>query len=356
MMDVDLDQDLMSKFSSMGTTDRDVLINEFQKLSGNNINPATCAFFLDMNNWNLQAAIGSYYDIEANMPIQKLPSMTFVQDVTIGEGESVPPCTEFTKTWRVRNPSSDQWPMGSCLRFIQGHQLGPLDRVTTEQLEGHSEMDISVRMQSPSHCGLYQGQWRMCTQNGTFFGETIWVIVEVKEGGMLGLTQQLSQMGTGAMETETAPSTDRMLPNPFGSPSKIEDTTLREGSPEHRLSFGTPTQSQGNPEHNSHLSSPVRPPLFQHATQVHNSPSPSHNESNPGLPPVFHDYQLPPARPHPQQPHLDDHQSAFPTSQSTASFSTLQVASPAIGQSEYSFHNLRPGAGTEEDTMTDDDL
>ena len=53
---------------------------------------------------NLQAAIGSYYDIEANLPVQRLPSMVFVKDVTIGEGESVPPCTEYTKTWRVRNP------------------------------------------------------------------------------------------------------------------------------------------------------------------------------------------------------------------------------------------------------------
>lgn len=32
-----------------------------------------------------------------------LPNMTFIQDVTIGEGESVPPDTNFTKTWRVQN-------------------------------------------------------------------------------------------------------------------------------------------------------------------------------------------------------------------------------------------------------------
>ena len=66
--------------------------------------------------------------------------------------------------------ASDQWPPGTCLRFIQGHQLGPLDRVYTDQLDGQAEMDISVRMQSPSHCGLYQGQWRMSTSSGVFFG------------------------------------------------------------------------------------------------------------------------------------------------------------------------------------------
>lgn len=53
-VDNDLDGKLLQQFSSMGTTDRDVLISEFQKLLGNQLNPAGCAFFLDMNNWYVQ--------------------------------------------------------------------------------------------------------------------------------------------------------------------------------------------------------------------------------------------------------------------------------------------------------------
>lgn len=34
------------------TTDKDVLIGEFQRLLGpNQLGPEACAFFLDMNNW-----------------------------------------------------------------------------------------------------------------------------------------------------------------------------------------------------------------------------------------------------------------------------------------------------------------
>lgn len=29
--------------------------------------------------------------------------MSFVKDITIGEGESVTPNTKFTKTWRIQN-------------------------------------------------------------------------------------------------------------------------------------------------------------------------------------------------------------------------------------------------------------
>lgn len=35
--------------------------------------------------------------------------MSFVEDVTIGEGESIPPDTQFTKTWRIQNTGEAFW-------------------------------------------------------------------------------------------------------------------------------------------------------------------------------------------------------------------------------------------------------
>lgn len=58
---------------------------------------------------NLQAAIGAYYDFES--PNISVPSMSFVEDVTIGEGESIPPDTQFIKTWRIQNS-------GKCIMGI----------------------------------------------------------------------------------------------------------------------------------------------------------------------------------------------------------------------------------------------
>ncbi|MEQ2196979.1 hypothetical protein XENOCAPTIV_020035 [Xenoophorus captivus] len=129
--DMDVDAELMQKFSCMGTTDKDVLISEFQRLLGFQLNPAGCAFFLDMTNWNLQAAIGAYYDFES--PSVNTPSMSFVEDVTIGEGESVPPDTLFTKTWRIQNTES--WPPGVCLKYIGGDQFGHVNSVMVKSLD-----------------------------------------------------------------------------------------------------------------------------------------------------------------------------------------------------------------------------
>ena len=50
-VDSDIDGQLMQQFLSMGTQDREVLVSEFQRLLGNQLNPEACNFFLDMNNW-----------------------------------------------------------------------------------------------------------------------------------------------------------------------------------------------------------------------------------------------------------------------------------------------------------------
>ena len=49
-----------------------------------------------MTSWLLQASNGF-----------RLPSMSFMRDVTIGEGESVPPMTTFTKTWTIQNSGAE---------------------------------------------------------------------------------------------------------------------------------------------------------------------------------------------------------------------------------------------------------
>uniref|UniRef100_A0A3P8YZ19 Protein ILRUN n=1 Tax=Esox lucius TaxID=8010 RepID=A0A3P8YZ19_ESOLU len=217
-MDIDLDPELMQKFSCMGTTDKDVLISEFQRLLGFQLNPAGCAFFLDMTNWNLQAAIGAYYDFES--PSINTPSMSFVEDVTIGEGESVPPDTPFTKTWRIQNTGGVTycWP-ALCDKYLWD-QFGHVNMVMVRSLEPQEISDISVQMRSPTAPGMYQGQWRMSTATGLFYGDVIWVILSVEVGGLLGVTQQLS-----SFETEFNTQPHRNVEgdfNPFASPQKTK--------------------------------------------------------------------------------------------------------------------------------------
>ncbi|XP_055334694.1 uncharacterized protein LOC129585837 [Paramacrobiotus metropolitanus] len=217
-MDVDdLEQGLLSAFRSMNTTDRNELITQFQALIGQNVNRGTCEFFLDMNNWNLQQSICSYYDLENSQ--EHLPQMVFVQDVTIGEGESVPPKTKFIKTWKIRNPGWDSWPPGCALRFTgNGHQMTHIERIALPSLKPGDTFDASVEMESPDKPGMYQGQWRMCSPTGTYCGDTIWVILQVDENGMLSLTQQMSSIPLGnARESRSSSTEFGLAKNPFAA-------------------------------------------------------------------------------------------------------------------------------------------
>ncbi|XP_076450492.1 protein ILRUN-like [Babylonia areolata] len=247
-VDNDLDGKLLQQFSAMGTTDREVLIAEFQKFLGNTVNPDSCAFFLDMNNWNLQAAICSYYDIE--QPTVTLPSMTIVDDVTIGEGESIAPNTKFYKTWRIKNSGKERWPPGCSLRCLTGDHMGHPGWLMVEALNPGEACDINLELTSPAVTGVHQGQWRMATPTGHYFGESIWALVTVEENGLLGLTQQMSRIGDFAVPPEQQ-CRNQMALVPVSSASDIMSQTVNpfngeqsQSGQQHAHPALTPQQSQ----------------------------------------------------------------------------------------------------------------
>jgi len=164
-MEVD---EVVSQLGSLQTNDQEELVNQMMRLVGANINFTSARFYLEMNQWNVQAAVCSYFDLQSGS--SKLPGMVFLQDITIGEGDSIPPNTKFVKTWRVQNPGPDRWPPGCILRFSTGVQLAFQDRVLVEPLDPYTASDISVEMTSPSVPGMYESKWRMSTATGNFFG------------------------------------------------------------------------------------------------------------------------------------------------------------------------------------------
>lgn len=99
---------LFSQFGCMQTLDRKDLIDQVRRLIGDaNITDEAAKFYLEMNQFNVGAAVGAYFDLEAGTEAKAAhPKMTFVKDVTIGEGDAVPPDTTFIKTWQVRSIAS----------------------------------------------------------------------------------------------------------------------------------------------------------------------------------------------------------------------------------------------------------
>lgn len=65
---------------------------------------------------------------------------------------------------------AESWPPGVCLKYIGGDQFGHVNMVMVRSLDPQEISDVSVQMRSPTAPGMYQGQWRMCTATGLFYG------------------------------------------------------------------------------------------------------------------------------------------------------------------------------------------
>ena len=113
-MDIEDIDSIAFKFRTTNINEKDFLINEFRRLSKTDLTDEGCCFYLDLAEWNLNTALWAYYEYATasgtllssssdERSLHELPQMKFLCDITIGEGESVAPNTNFVKTWRVLN-------------------------------------------------------------------------------------------------------------------------------------------------------------------------------------------------------------------------------------------------------------
>lgn len=99
--------------------------------------------------------------------------------------------------WCIYSAGDESWPFGCSLRFVSGEQFGPHGSVSVPMLKPGEVTDVSVEMTSPSQTGIHQGQWRMCTAAGLYFGGKF---LHISCGAILLLIVTVSLSGgTGIM-------------------------------------------------------------------------------------------------------------------------------------------------------------
>jgi hypothetical protein len=178
---------LLSMFSRMGTTDHDVLIQQFQQILPGTANEVA-DFFLSASDWVLAHAISAYFDnaggqdMSAQLKLlnRPKPMATFqLQDDGVIQ---YPADTSFSKQWIVTNSGNIPWPASCTLEYITGDQLGGPRSMPAPALVPGQTIDVSLTFRTPSQPGDYAGSWQMSTNDGehsTMFGEPIWVCVSV---------------------------------------------------------------------------------------------------------------------------------------------------------------------------------
>jgi len=116
-------------------------------------------------------------------PTKSCYSMAFMNDVTIPDNTAVTPGQTFTKTWKVVNNGSCAWDAGFKFTFTGGDAMSGATYTLPSAVAVNATVDLSITMTAPANkTGKVQGNWRMSTAGGQFFGDEIYVIVTVGGG------------------------------------------------------------------------------------------------------------------------------------------------------------------------------
>ncbi|GAA5975882.1 hypothetical protein JCM10908_005314 [Rhodotorula pacifica] len=114
------------------------------------------------------------------------PRATFVSDITLLDGISVPAGAEFQKVWAVRAGPSG-WPAGCRLVHVGGFSSKHFatDSTLPSSFEVQAAapdevVSVSCDCKAPEDSGRFMDFWRLALPDGTLFGERLWIDLTIE--------------------------------------------------------------------------------------------------------------------------------------------------------------------------------
>jgi len=112
------------------------------------------------------------------------PVAHFVRDVNLPDGAKVPANAVLLKSWEFTNPSSEAWPEGSKLIFLEGNRelLGEVEEFTVPLAGARQTVEVQCPIQIPSKPGKYQTTFQLANKDREpFEGHRCWVEIIVSQ-------------------------------------------------------------------------------------------------------------------------------------------------------------------------------
>jgi hypothetical protein len=123
-------------------------------------------------------------------PPRCIYGMAYVADLNLDDKNmTAPPVMQpgqqFTKQWRVQNTGTCAWEADFQLAYVSGNrpeaQMGGTYVNVGRQIQPGQTWDVSVNLVAPQAYGTFQAFWRMRDSAKQYFGETIWVGIQVPD-------------------------------------------------------------------------------------------------------------------------------------------------------------------------------
>jgi hypothetical protein len=109
------------------------------------------------------------------------------------------PGQAFTKTWLVKNTGSCTWEAGFKFASTGGEAMGGATLVLDKPVSPGTEIELSIAMTAPNKSGEVRGHWRLSTASGAFFGDDVFVLINLS-----GATSTVTSSTAAATATATA--------------------------------------------------------------------------------------------------------------------------------------------------------
>jgi len=156
----------------------------------------------------------------------------YVSDVTIPDGTVLAPGESFTKTWKFQNTGSCDWDADFVLTFETGTDMDGEDTTIDETVAAGETDSLSVTLIAPETEGSYTGYWRLSTDSGDAFGQSVFVLIVVSEdAATVTPTPTLTSTPTSTPEVQSAADTPTFTPAPSDTPT-YTPTPVSDESPD----------------------------------------------------------------------------------------------------------------------------
>ncbi len=118
---------------------------------------------------------------ETSTEVDATLKASYVSDVSVPDNTHFDKGEAFTKTWRMRNSGSADWPEGTVLAFASGDELSAEAEVEVGAVKSGEEVDISVDMTAPDGDGSYKSVWELRAASKSIQGGSAYVLIQVGE-------------------------------------------------------------------------------------------------------------------------------------------------------------------------------
>lgn len=113
--------------------------------------------------------------------------LSYVKDITIPDNTKMKPGQSFTKTWLVANTGTCAWEPGFIFNVVAGEPMNGVAVTLKQAVDPGRQFEFSVPMIAPDDkTGELKGTWRLSDANNNFFGDGVYVIIEIEDGTTSG--------------------------------------------------------------------------------------------------------------------------------------------------------------------------